>query len=36
VHEDPDEEKLLPFAAFAKKFGHKFDTTSPETIAGLV
>ncbi len=33
VHDDPDEEKLLPFAAFAKKFGHKFDTSSPESIA---
>jgi ribonuclease R len=33
VHDDPDEEKLLPFAAFAKKFGHKFDTSSPDTIA---
>jgi ribonuclease R len=33
IHDDPDEEKLVPFAAFAKKFGHTFDTTSPETIA---
>jgi ribonuclease R len=33
VHDDPDEEKLLPFAAFAKKFGHKFDTSSPDAIA---
>jgi ribonuclease R len=33
VHDNPDEEKLLPFAAFAKKFGHKFDTSSPEAIA---
>lgn len=33
VHDDPDEKKLLPFAAFAKKFGHKFDTSSPDTIA---
>ncbi len=33
VHDDPDEEKLIPFAAFAKKFGHKFDTDSPESIA---
>ncbi len=32
IHEDPDEEKLVPFAAFAKKFGHKFDTSSPEAI----
>ncbi len=33
VHDNPDEEKLLPFMAFAKKFGHKFDTSSPEAIA---
>lgn len=33
VHDDPDEQKLLPFIAFAKKFGHKFDTSSPEKIA---
>jgi len=33
IHDDPVEEKLVPFAAFAKKFGHKFDTSSPEAIA---
>ncbi|MBL7740158.1 MAG: ribonuclease R [Chitinophagaceae bacterium] len=33
IHDDPDEEKLLPFVAFAKKFGHKFDTSSPDEIA---
>lgn len=33
THDDPDEEKLVPFAAFAKKFGHKFDASSPEAIA---
>jgi ribonuclease R len=33
IHDDPDEEKLLPFVAFAKKFGHKFDASSPEAIA---
>lgn len=33
IHDNPDEEKLLPFAAFAKKFGHIFDTSSPEAIA---
>ncbi|HEY2721669.1 MAG TPA: VacB/RNase II family 3'-5' exoribonuclease, partial [Chitinophagaceae bacterium] len=33
VHDNPDEEKLMPFIAFAKKFGHKFDTSSPEAIA---
>jgi len=33
VHDRPDEEKLLPFVEFAKKFGHKFDTRTPEGIA---
>lgn len=33
VHDDPDKEKLIPFVAFAKKFGHKFDTSSPDAIA---
>ena len=33
VHDNPDEEKLIPFVAFAKKFGHKFDTSSPDAIA---
>jgi ribonuclease R len=33
VHDLPTEEKLLPFIAFARKFGHKFDTTTPEKIA---
>jgi ribonuclease R len=33
IHDDPDEEKLIPFVAFAKKFGHKFDTSSPDAIA---
>jgi ribonuclease R len=33
VHDNPDKEKLLPFAAFAKKFGHTFDTSSPDAIA---
>jgi ribonuclease R len=33
IHDNPDEEKLLPFIAFAKKFGHKFDTSSPDAIA---
>jgi ribonuclease R len=33
IHDDPDEEKLIPFAVFAKKFGHKFDTSSPDAIA---
>ncbi|MDX2046733.1 MAG: ribonuclease R [Chitinophagaceae bacterium] len=33
VHDQPDQEKLLPFIDFAKKFGHKFDTKTPEGIA---
>lgn len=33
VHDTPDEQKLLPFIEFAKKYGHKFDTSSPEKIA---
>ena len=33
IHDEPDEEKLLPFVEFAKKYGHKFDTKTPEGIA---
>lgn len=33
VHDDPDKEKLLPFIAFAKKFGYSFDLSTPESIA---
>jgi ribonuclease R len=33
VHDTPDEAKLLPFVAFAKKYGHSFDTSTPEGIA---
>ena len=33
VHDTPDEAKLMPFVAFAKKYGHTFDTTSPDGIA---
>lgn len=33
VHDTPDEAKLLPFIAFAKKYGHEFDTSTPEKIA---
>jgi len=32
THDDPDRDKLLPFVAFAKKFGHGFDLSSPESI----
>jgi ribonuclease R len=33
VHDTPDETKLLPFIAFAKKHGHEFDTSTPKGIA---
>jgi ribonuclease R len=33
VHDTPDEIKLLPFIAFAKKHGHEFDTSTPRGIA---
>lgn len=33
IHDDPDEEKLIPFIDFARKFGHAFDRSSPEAIA---
>ena len=33
IHDDPDKEKLIPFVAFANKFGHRFDTSSPDSIA---
>jgi ribonuclease R len=33
VHDTPDKEKLAPFVEFAKKYGHQFDTKSPEGIS---
>jgi len=33
VHDTPDELKLIPFIEFAKKYGHRFDISSPEKIA---
>ena len=33
VHDKPDENKLTPFIAFAAKYGHKFDVSTPEKIA---
>jgi ribonuclease R len=33
VHDTPDIDKLKSFAAFAGKFGHKFDLSSPASIA---
>jgi ribonuclease R len=33
VHDTPDREKLQPFIEFAKKYGHHFDTKTPQGIA---
>jgi ribonuclease R len=33
VHDEPDKEKLLPFIEFAKKYGHYFNTKTPDAIA---
>jgi ribonuclease R len=33
VHDQPDQEKLQPFVAFARKFGYEFDTSAPEGIS---
>ncbi|PQV61167.1 ribonuclease R [Sediminibacterium magnilacihabitans] len=33
VHDQPGEEKLRPFMDFARKYGHKFNISSPEAIA---
>ncbi|MBC7535130.1 MAG: ribonuclease R [Ferruginibacter sp.] len=33
IHNTPDEEKLKPFAAFAKKFGYKFDIHDEKQVA---
>ena len=33
IHDTPDDEKLKPFAAFAKKFGYKFDIHDESAIA---
>ena len=33
IHDQPDEEKLIPFVEFAKKYGYSFSTKSPEDIA---
>lgn len=34
IHDTPDEEKLKPFAAFAKKFGYTFDIKDEAAVAG--
>jgi len=33
IHDNPDEEKLKPFAAFARKFGYTFDVHNEKEIA---
>lgn len=33
IHDNPDDEKLKPFIEFAKKFGYKFTTDTPEKVA---
>ena len=33
VHDQPSEEKLIPFVEFAKKFGYQFNTRTPAEIA---
>ena len=33
IHDEPSEEKLLPFVAFAKKFGYKFDMKDEMAVA---
>jgi ribonuclease R len=33
IHDTPDEEKLKPFVAFARKFGYKFDMNNEDEVA---
>ncbi len=33
IHDEPDKDKLVPFVEFSRKFGHKFNMSSPEKIA---
>jgi ribonuclease R len=33
IHDTPDEEKLIPFIALARKFGYSFNTSDPAAIA---
>ncbi|MES2646129.1 MAG: ribonuclease R [Bacteroidota bacterium] len=33
IHDTPDEEKLVPFIALARKFGYSFNTSDPNAIA---
>lgn len=32
IHDTPDIEKLQPFAEFSKRYGHRFDLSSPQKI----
>ena len=34
IHDEPDEEKLKPFVAFARKFGYHFDMHDEKAVAG--
>jgi ribonuclease R len=33
IHDTPSEEKLKPFMEFARKYGHKFNVSTPQKIA---
>jgi ribonuclease R len=33
IHDQPDEDKLIPFIEFAKKFGYQFNIKTPQEIA---
>ena len=33
IHDRPDEEKLRPFAEYARKYGYGFDTSTPKKIS---
>ena len=33
VHDQPDTKKLQPFIEFARRYGHQFNTSTPEKIA---
>jgi ribonuclease R len=33
VHDQPDEDRLVPFVEFARKYGYHFQTKTPEQIA---
>ncbi|MFZ1529304.1 MAG: ribonuclease R [Ferruginibacter sp.] len=33
IHDEPDEEKLKPFVAFARKFGYHFDMKDEKSVA---